>query len=184
MNEPVKHPDQYLPYDFRVLRALRTQHDLTIGQVSQKSGVSTAVISKLERNCSQAGLETLHRLARVFGLNASELLSLAESRVAQTASETCRKTEAFVFRELEYGNARCQLVTAPAGARLSRPDIHGDDFEVCWVVDGRLAFRLPDEHHELATGEAIQFDAVLEHTYEALEDVTFLLVHLRKQKRF
>ena len=31
---------------------------------------------------------------------------------------------------------------------------------------------------------SIQFDALLHHTYEALEDVEIILVHLRKGKRF
>ena len=43
---------------------------------------------------------------------------------------------------------------------------------------------LPDEKHELTSGEAIQFDAILHHTYEALENCEVVVIHLRKGKRF
>ncbi|RKX92599.1 MAG: hypothetical protein DRZ90_13690, partial [Spirochaetes bacterium] len=37
-------------YDFSILRNLRKRSGFTIADVSEKSGVSQAVISKLERN--------------------------------------------------------------------------------------------------------------------------------------
>jgi hypothetical protein len=40
------------------------------------------------------------------------------------------------------------------------------------------------EQHTLSSGESVQFDAVLEHSYEILEDATLVIVHLTKQHRF
>ena len=37
---------------------------------------------------------------------------------------------------------------------------------------------------ELGAGEAIQFDALLEHRYKALEDTRLLIAHIQKGKRF
>jgi quercetin dioxygenase-like cupin family protein len=67
---------------------------------------------------------------------------------------------------------------------VSRPEIHHDDFETCWVLEGELAIALPHENHRLSSGEAIQFDAIQEHTYEALQDCRFIILHVRKDKRF
>ena len=64
-------------YDFSFLRQLRKRDDLTIGDVSARSGISAAVISKLERNQTRAELETLFKLSRVFGLTTNELVALA-----------------------------------------------------------------------------------------------------------
>ena len=64
-------------FDFTILRELRKRAGLSIGEVSAESGVSAAVISKLERNRTRAELDTLYRLARVFGITAAELLNLA-----------------------------------------------------------------------------------------------------------
>ncbi len=171
-------------FDFSVVRELRKREGLTLGDVSMRSGVSVPVLSRLERNQSVAEIETLFKLSRVFGMNAADLLALAESRGAHHASETRHKSGGFDFREVRYGNARCLYGCARKGSTLSRPEIHGDDYEICWVLKGSLRIRLPHEVHDLATGRAIQFDAILEHTYEALADCEIVIVHMRKGKRF
>ncbi len=171
-------------YDFSFLRQLRKRDDLTISDVSARSGISAAVISKLERNQTRAELETLFKLSRVFGLTTNELVALAESRTSQRANSVKHMAGGFVFREVAYANVRCMFAAARKGAKVSRPEIHRDDYEVCWVLSGKVRFTLPDERHELTTGVAIQFDAILHHTYEALEDCEIVIIHLRKGKRF
>jgi len=171
-------------YDFSCFRSLRKREGLTIGAVSQRSGVSAAVISKLERNQTVAGLETLFRLARVFGVRAADLLALAEKRTAQRAIAKKRTSGQFTFQEISYGNVQLLFGEASQGAHVSRPEIHQDDYEICWVVQGRVRFKLPREQHILNAGEAIQFDALLHHTYEALADCRLIILHLRKGNRF
>ncbi|MCC6263322.1 MAG: helix-turn-helix domain-containing protein [Bryobacterales bacterium] len=171
-------------FDFSVVRELRKREGLTLGDVSMRSGVSVPVLSRLERNQSVAEIETLFKLSRVFGMNAADLLALAESRGAHHAAETRHKSGGFEFREVRYGNALCLYGRAKKGSTLSRPEIHGDDYEICWVLRGRLRIRLPHEVHDLAAGRAIQFDAILEHTYEALADCEIVIFHMRKGKRF
>ncbi len=171
-------------FDFSVLREIRKREGLTMEAVSLQSGISVAVISRLERNQSTAELETLFKLSRVFGMNTADLLALAESRSAHRAKETRHRSGGFEFREIRYGNALCLHGTAKKGSTLSRPEIHGDDYEICWVLKGRIRFRLPNETHELRAGQAMQFDAILEHSYEALADSELMIVHMRKGKRF
>jgi transcriptional regulator with XRE-family HTH domain len=172
------------PYDFSVLRDLRKHAALTIEEVSARSGISTAVISKLERNQSVAELDTMFRLARVFGMNAADLLALAESRTAHMENPTRHHSGGFTFDQVDYANVRCLHGVASAGGTVSRPEIHRDDFEVCWVLNGHLRIQLPNERHDLRTGQALQFDAILPHSYEALTDVEVIVLHLTKPKRF
>lgn len=171
-------------YDFSVLRELRRHEALTIDEVSKRSGISPAVISKLERNQSRAELDTLFRLARVFGMNAADLLALAESRTAQKKAATRHEAQGFRFDEVDYANVRCLHGSAKSGGTVSRPEIHRDDFEVCWVLRGHLRIALPSENHDLRAGQALQFDAILPHSYEAVTDVEVLILHLTKPKRF
>ena len=171
-------------FDFSVLRHLRKRESLTIEDVSRLSGVSHAVISKLERNKTRAELETLFRVSRVFGLNTADLLSLAESRTAHCKKSTEYVSGDFRFRRVNYANVECFHGFASQGAKVSRPDIHQSEFEVCWVLTGAIRIVLPQETHELRDHESIQFDALLEHTYLALEDSEILILHLNKGKRF
>lgn len=170
-------------YDFSVLRSLRKREDLSIQDVSDRSGVSVSVISKLERNQCVAELETLYRLARVFDLNPSDLLAFIENRSAQVANSSTHRSDGFEFSEIKYDNIRCLYGKGKRGSKVSRPRIHQDDHEVCWVLKGHLRFFLPNETRDLRSGDAIQFDALLEHTYEALKDSELMIVHTKKGRR-
>jgi transcriptional regulator with XRE-family HTH domain len=171
-------------FDFSVLRTLREQREMTLAQLSEASGVSVAVISKLERNQQSAELETLYRLARAFGLSATDLMAMAESQLAHRTDEKAYRSGDFKFRQIKYANVVAHLGNAPAGAKVNRPEIHHDDTEVCWVTEGKLRLVLPHETCELGAGESIQFDAIQQHTYEALADSQFVILHLRKDKRY
>lgn len=177
-------PKEAPMFDFSVLRDLRKQEGLTIQEASQRSGVSPAVISKLERNQTRAEMETLFRLSRTMGINVADLMTLAESRTAHKVASRRYASGDFRFERVDYGNVKCFHAAASAGARVSRPEVHRDDYELCWVLKGALRVLLPHEQHLLEQGEALQFDAVLEHTYEAVEDCEILILHLSKGKRF
>ena len=161
----------------------RKREGFTIKTVSERSGVSPAVISKLERNQTQAELETLFRLSRVFGINTTDLLSLAESRTAHKKHATEYTSGDFRFQRVQYANVSGYHGFAKAGGRVSHPSIHHDDYEMCWVIKGKLRINLPNERHELEIGDVLQFDAILEHTYEALDDCELIIMHLSKGKR-
>src|SRR6478609_1475282 len=154
-------------FDFSVLRTLREQHELTLAALSESSGVSVAVISKLERNQQSAELDTLYRLARAFGLSATDLLAMCESELAHRTTEKSYRSDDFRFRQVKYANAVVHLGT-----------------EVCWVTAGRIRLSLPHETVELGAGDSIQFDAIQQHGYEALADSEFVILHLRKDKRY
>ncbi len=176
--------DTSVQFDFTVLRSLREQREMTLQELSTASGVSVAVISKLERNQQSAALDTIYRLARAFGLSATDLLAMAESPLAHRVGEKTYRSGEFKFRQIKYANVVGLLGTAPKGAKVTRPEIHHDDTEVCWVTEGKLRLMLPHEECVLSAGESIQFDAIQQHTYEALADSQFIILHLRKDKRY
>ena len=171
-------------FDFSVLRRLREQHEMTLADLSAKSGVSVPVISKLERNQQSAELDTLYRLARAFGMSATDLMALAESPLAHRAQEDSHRAGSFKFREIRFANVVALLGTAPASSKVSRPEIHHDDTEVCWVLEGKLKLSLPHEECILEAGQCLQFDAIQEHTYESMAESKFIILHLRKDKRY
>lgn len=171
-------------FDFSILREIRKRADLTLSSLSERSGVSVAVISKLERNQTQAEVGTLHKIGKVFGMRATDILSLAEAPISNKKNSVKYSSGAFALEAIRYGNADCIFATADKGASVSKPEIHHDDHEICWVMKGRVKLELPKESHELGAGESIQFDAIQEHTYHALEKCELVIVHIRKGKRY
>lgn len=173
-----------MSFDFSIVRDLRKRDGLTLADLSELSGVSPSVISKLERNQTRAELDTLFRLSRVFQLNTTDLISLAETRTARKISSTPYDSGDFHFQRIQFNNLKAFKASAPKGASVHRPEIHADNYEICWVFRGRLLIQLPKERHEISCGQSLQFDGALDHTYEALEDCDFLLIHLNKENRF
>lgn len=171
-------------FDFSVLREIRKRSEMTLGELSARSGVSVAVISKLERNQTQAEVQTLFKLGRVFGMRATDILTLAEAPLANKKESEVYQSDGFLFRAVRYSNADCLLGEAKQGSMISKPEIHHDDHEICWMLRGQMRLTLPSESHDLEAGQSIQFDAIQEHSYEALEDCQFLIVHIRKDKRY
>jgi mannose-6-phosphate isomerase-like protein (cupin superfamily) len=117
-------------------------------------------------------------------MSTADVLALAESPFAHRTEEQSYRSGKFQFRQVRYANIVGLLGEAPAGAVVNRPEIHHDDHEVCWVISGRIHLTLPHEVCDLGPGQSIQFDAVLEHTYAAIEDSRFIILHLRKDKRY
>lgn len=171
-------------FDFSILREIRKREGLTLDEVAHRSGLSIAVISRLERNQTTAELVTLYKLARVFGMSATDLLAVSESRMAHQKVEESYRSDGFAFRVIRYANHACFEAVAKAGSKISKPEIHYDDHETCWVIEGRVRVQLPHEAVELSAGESLQFDAIQEHSYEALEDSRLVLVHVKKRKRY
>ena len=171
-------------YDFSVLREIRKREGMTIENVSRRSGISSAVISKLERNQSSAELETLYKIGRVFGMTASNLIGLAESRLASKVESVNYESDGFSFQRISFGNMAAFLAEAKAGSSVFRPEIHQNDYETCWVLEGKVDITLPHENYELSAGQSVQFDAIQEHSYKAVEDTRMVIVHVRKSKRF
>ncbi len=167
-------------YDFSILRDIRKNEKLSIAELTERSGVSAAVISKLERNQITAGLETIGKLARAFGISAADLINAAENRHARLSKMTERDTDGFHFQEISYSNMKGLRGTAPAGAVLERPHLHRSGSEVCWVLKGRVIFSLPEGDYKLSAGESIMFDALNRHRYQVLEDCEVFIVHLKE----
>ncbi len=169
-------------YDFSILRELRKREGLNIQELSKKSGISPAVISKLERNQTAADLKTIYRISHALSINASDLIALAEYVTAKKKNSSEHISDGFSFKELRYDNVRLLIGSAKAGSKVSRPKVHKDDYEICWVLKGKVIFYLPEETYELSGGESIQFDALLRHTYEAVEDTEMVILHLKKNR--
>lgn len=170
--------------DFSIVRELRKRAGMTLEEVSGKSGISIAGLSKLERNQNMIELDTLYRLARVFSLSATDLLNLAESCSARMKKAKTYTSGPFQFEQVRFNGIDCFYAKALAGDSLSKPEAHGDEFEICWVRKGRIKITLPREQHTLTSGQALKFDAALGHSYEILEDCELSILHIEKTHRF
>jgi transcriptional regulator with XRE-family HTH domain len=146
----------------------REARSWSLSELAERSGVSKAMISKIERGEASPTAMVLGRLSGAFGLTLSTLLALAE----QTGERLARLAEQPVWRDPETGYTRRRVSPAtggvlelleielPAGVRVPYPsDAFVFQHQQIWVVRGSLSFREGAYAHELHAGDCLQLGA-------------------------
>lgn len=162
------------------LRALRLRKKLGLVQLARHTGLSAAMLSKLERGVAFPTLPTLLRIALVYGVGLDHFFSAGASR---QALGIVRRTErqrfperiggrdlAWEFECLDFAaterrmNAYWVRFHAPA-----RPRAHQHDgAEFIHIVRGRLQLIVAGVEHLLEQGDSMYFDASQPHAYRRL----------------
>jgi transcriptional regulator with XRE-family HTH domain len=146
------------------LRDARHDRDLSANALADLSGVSRAMIGKIERGEAQPTAVLLGRLSAALGLTLSELVARAEGerrfvRAADQAVWTDPET-GYVRRALSpttSGPLELVEVELPAGARLTYPaDVYTFKHQQLWMLAGQLHFTDGDETYVLERGDCLE----------------------------
>ena len=159
------------------LRALRLRKKMRLVELAGHTGLSAAMLSKLERGVLFPTLPTLLRIALVFGVGLDYFFSAA---VPRRALGIVRKRERTRFTERLGGRDaawefECLDFTATERKLNSywvrfqtpgrpRPHEH-DGAEFIHVLRGTLRLQIAGEEHELDEGDSIYFDSSQPHAY-------------------
>ncbi len=150
----------------RRIRTERLRQRLSIETLADRSGVSRAMISKIERAESSPTAALLGRLCAGLGIS---LASLFEDE-AKRGTPLARAADQPVWRDPATGYVRRDVappgtgspvdivdVTFPPGARVTydRPlTVRGSDQHV-WVFEGALELSVGDVTHRLEAGDCL-----------------------------
>jgi transcriptional regulator with XRE-family HTH domain len=158
-------PDHLTAAIASTVQAARRARGLSTEALAQRSGVSRAMIGKIERGEAQASAALLGRLSAPLGMRLSELLAHAEGderrlvRAADQPTWTDPGT-GYTRRALSPPGGRpLELVEVelPPGAEVPYPaDHYVLIHQQIWVLEGRLRFREGDVEHDLGPGDCLQ----------------------------
>jgi transcriptional regulator with XRE-family HTH domain len=150
------------------LSEARLAQGLSVSALAERSGVSRAMIAKVERAEAQPTAVLLGRLSAALGMTLSELVARAE----QDDRRLVRAADQPRWADPETGYERRAISPAsggplelieielPAGARVSYPaESYTFIHQQIWVLQGRLAFREGTEEHDLRAGDCLQLGA-------------------------
>lgn len=145
------------------LKQARQLAGLSGGELADRSGVSRAMISKVERGEAQPTAVLLARLATALGMTLSELVAQAEQgRLSRKADQPTWTDPATGYtRRAVSPNAGGPLelveVDLPPGAEVGFPaETYHTRHQQLWVLAGRLTFHEGDEVHHLDAGDCLQ----------------------------
>jgi transcriptional regulator with XRE-family HTH domain len=152
------------------LRALRTKKRLTLSRLAAETGLSTALLSKLETDRMIPTLPTLATICRVYGVGLSHFFSeperhtLSITRKAHIRGNPRGAEGARVIAVNTPGrNARLQaqvIELAPA-MPFNLSDEPGDTCAILYVLDGRLKFASGEMTDLLEEGDCAYIDSTM-----------------------
>jgi transcriptional regulator with XRE-family HTH domain len=161
------------------LKNLRLRKKLGLVELGRHTGLSAALLSKLERSKLYPTLPTLARIAAVFDVGLDHffvderrrhLVAVAKKRDRQRFPERPGTADvAYFFETLDYGatprklNAYYADFQKIAKEKL-KPHTHAGA-EHLYLLSGELVVAIGGHGYELEAGDAIYFDSGVPHTY-------------------
>ena len=161
------------------LRRLRLRKSMGLVELGKHTGLSPALLSKLERNVMHPTLPTLLRIAMVFSVGLEHFLNpepkpaLAvvrkKDRIRFPESAEARHPS-FWFESLDFPVPNRAIHSYLAEFETTEsPRAHEHaGVELVYVISGRLELAVGEERHELGEGDAIYFEAGVPHSYRRI----------------
>lgn len=150
------------------IKAERAQRNWSLDELARRSGVSKAMLSKIERDEASPTAELLVRIAAAFSMTLSALIARAEASggTVMRAVDQPRWTDpatGYVRRHLSPPSAagmELVRVELPAGAAVSFPAAsYAFMNQMMWMIAGRLHFREGAVEHKLEPGDCLSLGA-------------------------
>ena len=166
--------DDPAPMLARRLKAERDRRGWTLADLAARSGVSKAMLSKIEREEVSPTASILSRIAAALGLTLAGLLTdgqAAPQRLLRLEEQPFwRDPETAYTRRQVYLDAKSPLelvdVRLPAGAVVSFPaSAYERARHVAWVLAGTLTLVEGESAHELKAGDRLEFGNPVAITY-------------------
>ena len=145
------------------LRALRLHRDITLTDLSERTGISTSTLSRLENGQRRPSLELLLPLAQAYRVPLDELVGAPEVGDPRIRLKP-RQVNGRTVLPLTRGPHGVQAwkIIIPRSQTTPKPRVH-EGYEWLYVLSGRLRLVIGEHDLVLGVGEAAEFDTRLPH---------------------
>ncbi|GAB1437724.1 helix-turn-helix transcriptional regulator [Providencia sp.] len=142
----------------------RKSKNLTVNELAKRSGVSQAMISKVERGVSSPSANILSRLTSALGITLSQLFleleSTQNSNVLISKQQYWLDKNSGIIRwQLSPNGAKQELIKVelPPLGKLLIPSnaLEGLIGQTLWVLSGKLDFQVNTVNYSLVEGDCI-----------------------------
>lgn len=165
------------------LRGLRLRKSMGLVELGKHTGLSAALLSKLERAKLFPTLPTLLRIAMVFGVGLDyfftderkrRVVGVVRKKDRVRFPERPGKADvAYYFECLDYRATERKLSAFLADFQELPPEAvkphHHAGVEFLFVIKGSLEMKIGGEEFVLEAEDSIYFDSALQHSYRRLE---------------
>lgn len=169
------------------LNRLRTQRNMSLGDLARESGISKAMLSDMERGNGNPTINTIWKIANGLKVPYTQLIDHVDSQATVVRRE---ETDAQTGEDPSY-RVYCYYKTTPArnfelfyvelDPQSSYPSVgHSERAqEYLYVIRGTLTLETGGRTYTLGEGDSMAFDSSAAHTYAngREEGLSFLVVN-------
>ncbi len=159
------------------LRELRTQRDLTIRTLAEKSGLAVNTLSLIENSKTSPSVATLQQLATALQVPITAFFEseTPKKRIAYVKAEH-RRGAAFAHGTLEDLGAGLTertiepfvVTMKPSTGSGTHPIVHtGHEFVFC--LEGRIVYTVEEQTYLLEPGDSLLFESHLPHRWHNVD---------------
>ena len=169
------------------LNILRTERNLSLGQLSEVAGISKAMLSDIEKGNGNPTINTIWKIANglkvsytrlIDGIDDKAIVIRKEAIPVQTGDSTAYRVQCY-YPTTPTRNF--ELFYAELDANSSNNSIgHSEKAqEYVYVTKGELTLITENQEYTLNEGDSITFDASITHTYMNKQDIqnSFIVIN-------
>jgi len=160
------------------LKRLRKTRDLTLDDISRRSGVGKATLSRIENNITQGTLKTHMKICETLGVDLKDLYEGIEAKgeeLTAMGEKITEDTEVFSYDEkaksviltknAQRKNMLPQLLIIEPNAKTSLEQNNSGTEKFVFCTDGEIEIKLSDKSYKLKKGMSLYFNSSLPHYF-------------------
>lgn len=166
----------------RILRLLRERTAQNQGCIARKAGISTSMLSQIERGATSPSIDTLIDICQALGIEPGDLfnrLSPAKNvRIYHQGERLEIQRNGIHFEQLAPSNnpaypAELILLEVAPGAQAGVRREGHEGIEMGYVLSGRALLQAGRDRYELRAGDSLAFASSIPHTLLNQGEVPF-----------
>jgi transcriptional regulator with XRE-family HTH domain len=155
-----------------LLRAVRTQHGMTLDDLAAATGLTKSYLSKVERGHSTPSIAAALKIARALDVDVARLFSddVATTSIAVDRAATAGPNRHQPIAADMLGKAMSPFVVRPGRQFAGHPHPAHPGQEFLFVHAGEIELSYGDEVLTLTTGDSAYIDASVAHKFRQVGD--------------
>jgi transcriptional regulator with XRE-family HTH domain len=169
----------------RIIRLFREKTDRNLSDVSAAAGISTSMLSQIERGLVSPSIDTLFAVCNAMGLEVSDLFSRVSPRtpvrVAPAGRRLRTENQGILYEQIVASSDRAYpaemfLLELQPGKEAGVSGRGHEGVEMGYVLAGHATLTVDGVDHAIAEGDGVSFSSHLPHRLVNSGDALFRAV--------
>ncbi|MDU4860812.1 MAG: cupin domain-containing protein [Terrisporobacter othiniensis] len=169
------------------IRELRKSKNFSIIDLSRESGLSTGLISQIERNMVVPSIKVMWKIANVLEVNIGYFFDEDDENIEEKIvvrkdhrrsinTNDSTKSYELLMPNLNNKSIEFILITLDKETKINKELVSHKGEECGYIIEGKMKIILENKEYILEKGDSFYFDSKIPHVYENYGDETCVLV--------